>query len=40
VVVEYLRQHVGSLLDPRIYDALRAVVLARKSIADLFIEDI
>jgi response regulator RpfG family c-di-GMP phosphodiesterase len=40
VVVEYLRQHVGSLLDPRIYDALRAVVLARKTIADLFIEDI
>jgi len=39
-VVEYLRQHVDSLLDPRVYDALRAVILARKSIADLFIEDV
>jgi putative two-component system response regulator len=36
-VVEYLRTHVGSLLDPRVYDALRTVVLGQKSLS--FIDD-
>jgi HD-GYP domain-containing protein (c-di-GMP phosphodiesterase class II) len=32
-VVEYLRTHVGVLLDPRVYDALRTVVLGRKTLS-------
>src|SRR3984957_7096222 len=36
-VVEYLRTQVGSLLDPRVYEALRTVVLGRKMLA--FIDD-
>jgi response regulator RpfG family c-di-GMP phosphodiesterase len=36
-VVEYLRTHVGSLLDPRVYEALRTVVLGRKTLS--FIDD-
>jgi putative two-component system response regulator len=38
-VVEYLRTHVGSLLDPRVYDALRTVVLGRKTLSSMFIDD-
>jgi putative two-component system response regulator len=32
-VVEYLRTHVGALLDPRVYEALRTVVLGRKTLS-------
>jgi putative two-component system response regulator len=37
-VVEYLRTHVGSLLDPRVYEAMRTVVLGRKTLS--FIDEL
>jgi putative two-component system response regulator len=37
-VVEYLRTHVGSLLDPRVYEAMRTVVLERKTLS--FIDEL
>jgi putative two-component system response regulator len=36
--VEYLQGYVGTLLDPAVYDALRAVVLRRKTL--VFIDDV
>lgn len=36
--LEYLRSHVGTLLDPRVYDALCTVVLGRKTLS--FIDDL
>ena len=38
--IEYLRGHVGTLLDPQVYEALRQVVAGRKSIAFSFIDDL
>jgi putative nucleotidyltransferase with HDIG domain len=39
-VVQYLAAHAGALLDPAVYDVLRAVVLSRKSLALNFIDDV
>ena len=36
--IEYLQAHVGTLIDPRVYEALRAVVQRRKSL--VFIDDV
>ena len=36
--IEYLEAHSGTLLDPRVYDALRVVVQRRKSL--IFIDDV
>jgi putative two-component system response regulator len=38
--IEFLGGHVGELLDAQVYDALRRVVLGRKSIALTFIDDV
>jgi hypothetical protein len=36
--VEYLQGHVGTLMDPRVYEALKAVVTRRRSF--VFIDDL
>lgn len=38
--IAYLADYSGTLLDPQVYDALREVVMGRKSIALTFIDDL
>jgi hypothetical protein len=36
--IEYLQAHVGTLMDPRVYEALRAIVTRRRSL--VFLDDL